>query len=459
MSFYNFSGDYIRSDQVSIDSPYAPITLVTDRFNQTINKANDVLELLIGTDGSGGLLGEMDDSLGTSPSSIITAPEVETSLVLSESGLSVPTFNKSELQTAPDETYTVPTLVSIPSVDVDFTDISLPEDISVAMDWAEAALPAEIYTALKTQILADLVDGSTGITGTVEEAIYTRARNRQQAANLSEYNKIIGVIGNMQHSLPSGVDAALLADFGMAKVRQEVETEAAIIENQAKLAQDNRKSAIQGAIALDQLIRQTRDGESTRALEGSKALQTLVVQEYGEKIRAFQALWEGKKAEVQAKAESVSAAVATNTGLIDVFKAQYDALKTRIDSVTSYNKSLTDVFGAEVQGFVGAERAIADKNDASIKLLEQQITDADMDLRAQIASATALIQSYSAEASVKERISEARSQICSQVAASLLSAVHAGASIGYSGSEGASKSYSVAVHGSESHNVEHDPEA
>jgi hypothetical protein len=782
MRTYSFQGDYINSDPVSIDSPYAPIHLVTDRFNQTINKATDVLELLIGTDGSGGLLGEMDDALGSSPSSTITAEDIDTSLTLAESGLSVPTFNKGELQSAPDETYTAPTLVSVPTVDVDFTGIDLPDDISVAMNWAEASLPSEVYNALKAQVIdalqhppsygtittssasvetgaasispvattSDLVSTSTttpdlsqtfdasvdtsidtsaeietsgeqvttastpAVTtgnltpvststaapgtvtsapgsidtsavapvdtataqGDIESAIYTRSRNRQQAANLSEYNGMVGAIANLQHALPSGVSASILADFGIGLARQSAEIEAMIVETSTKislenrrmnqddiriahdirrinqddirigqadrqadqedhklfleahrvnqtnrqldqedhkltretrqldqedvkLAQENRRlgledvkltqenrrlaqrdvelsneasrvfldirradqddirigqggrqinqedyklwleairisqeerkldqrdleigyegrrlsqrdvelsqgearvavearradqddirigqairqmdqedrrltidadkivfekrmAAIQGAIGLEQLIRQTRDGESNRAMESAKALQTLIVQEYAEKIRAFQAVWEGKKAEVQAKSESVRAAVATNTGLIDVFKAQYDALKTRIEAATSYNKSLTDVFSAEVQGFVGAERAVADRNDSAIKLLEQQISDADMDLRAQIAEAGALIQAYTSEASIKERIAESRSQIAAQVAASLLSAVHAGASIGYSGSEGATKSYSVAVHGSESHSAEHDPAA
>lgn len=457
MTTYSLNGETLNAS-VDIEEPYAARVLIETRFSETLTQAQEVLDLLIGEDADGGLIGEMEAALGSAPSPVITPETVDTSLTLVESGLSVPTFNHSSLQTAPSETYTEPTLVTVPTVDVDFTGIALPDDISVGMSWAEATLPDEVYTALRTQILADLVDGSTGITDTVEDAIYTRARNRQQAENLVLYNRANNTIYNLHHALPTGAGAALLVDFGIAQVRQEAETEAAIIEGQAKLAQENRRAAIQGALNLEQLIRQSRDGESTRALESAKALAQLIVQEYSEKIKAFQAVWDGKKAEVEAKVANVQAAIQTNTGLIDIFKALYDSLKTRVEAVSTYNKSLTDVFVAEVEGFSGAEKAIADRNNSSLKLLEQKIADADMDLRGQIAEANALVQAYTAETSIKERISSDRAQIAAQVAASLLSAVSASASLGYTGHESASKSFSVSVDGNESHHYQHEDE-
>lgn len=411
MAEYSFNGDAI-SGSVTVDSPYAPITLVTDRFNQTLEQAQEVLELLIGTEGSGGLIGAMESSLVAAPTPTVTAQDVDTTVNLDESGLTLPTFTG--------------TLVAVPTVDVDFTGIDLPEDITLALTWAEATLPAEVFTALKTQILADLVDGSTGITAEVEAAIYTRARNRQQADRLAAYNRINDAAGQMQHAMPSGVLVSALADFEIGANRQDAEIEAAIIEGQAKLAQENRRAAITGALQLEQLLRQTRTDESGRALESAKTLAQLILQEYSEKIKAFQAVWDGKKAEVEAKAANVKAAVDTNTGLIDVYKAEVDA------------------FGA-------AEKAIADRNESRIKVLEQEIANADLDLRAQIAEANALVQAYGSEMSIKERVSSDRAQIAMQTAASLLSAVNASASLGYSGNESANKGYQISIQGSESH--------
>lgn len=411
MTTYSFNGDAI-SATVDIDSPNSPYALVAERFNATLTQAQEVLELLIGTEGDGGLIGEMSSALGPRPESTITAQDVDTTTGLDETGLSLPTFTG--------------TLVAVPTVDVDFTGINLPDEVDVVLTWAEATLPAEVFTALSEQILADLVDGSTGITDVVEAAIYTRARNRQQVDRLAAYNRISSTAVQLQHAFPTGILASALADFEVAANRQDADIEASIIEGQAKLAQENRKSAITGALQLDQLIRGTRDGESTRALEGAKVFAELTLQEYSEKIKAFEAVWDGKKAEVEAKAANVKAAVDTNTGLIEVYTA-------------------------EVNAFGAAEKAVADRNEARIKILEQEIANADLNLRAQIAEANALIGAYTAETSIKERISADRAQVASQVASALLSAVNASASLGYSGNESSNKSFSIGVSGNESH--------
>lgn len=453
MTILSLNGSALDAS-VDIDSPYAPVSLVTTRFTETLTQAQQVLALLIGSEGDGGLIGEMEAALSPPPATTITPPDVDTAITLDTSGAVVPVFDHSTLVEAPNETYATPTLVAVPTVDVDFSGITLPADITLSMTWAEATLPAEVFAALKTQILADLVDGSTGITEEVETAIYTRARNRQQADRLAAYNRIATTAAQLQHALPTGVLVALQTDFEIGANRQDADIEYGIIEQQAKLAQDNRKSAMQQAVALEQLIRQTRNDESGRALEGAKTLATLTLQEYAEKIKAFQASWEGKKAEVQARVEAVRAAVETNTGLIDVFKALYDSLKTRVEAAASYNKSLTDVFVAETQGFGEAEKAISDRNSSKIKLLEQQIADADLTLRGAIAEANNLVAAYQTESSIKERVSSDRAQVAAHVAAALLSAVSASASLGYTGSEHSSKSFGITVSGQENHSYQ-----
>lgn len=418
MPTYSFNGDSI-SGSVAVGEPYAPITLVTTRFNETLAQAQEVYELLIGVDGAGGLLGAMESALSPAPTVTVTPPDVDTSIALETSGLTLPTF---------DDT----TLVDVPTVEVDFSGITMPADVALSMTWAEATLPADVFTAVKAAVIADMADGSTGITQAVEEAIYTRARNRQQAENLAQYNRVSNTISGLQHALPYGVSTALLADFGVAQLRQEADLEAAIIEQQAKLAQDNRKAAIQFAVSLEQLLRNTRDGESARALDSAKSLATLVVQKYTADIDAFKAKWDGKKSEVQAKAENVRAAVDTNKGLVDVFIA-------------------------EVQGFGEAEKAVGTRNEARVRTLEALISDADMRVRAQIGQANATVSAYQSESSIKERIASERAQIVNHCLIGMLSAVNASASLGYTGSETTSAGYHLQVGGNESHSYEHNP--
>ena len=453
MTQLSFIGDAI-SGSVDIDSPYAPVSLVTDRFNQTLAQAQEVLDLLIGTEGDGGLIGEMDDALIPAPAVDITVPDVDTSLILENSGQAIPVFDSNALVSIPNETYDVPIMEALPAIDTTSPVVTEPDDLTVSMAWAEAALPTEVFLALRTQILADLVDGSTGITAEVEAAIYTRARNRQQADRLAAYNRINNGALQLQHDLPAGVLTSALADFEIGANRQDAEIEAAIIEGQAKLAQENRKSAMQQAGALEQLIRQTRTDESGRALESAKTLAQLTIQDFSERIRKYTAIWEGHRIKVQAQADALKGVIESNKGLVDIYKAQYDALESRINGATAFNKGLTDVYGAEVQAFSEVERAVASRNESAIKLIEQQIAEADLSVRAQTAEAQSLISGYTSEQSIRERVSSDRAQVASHVAAALLSAVSASASLGYSGNESSNKGYSIQIQGSENHSYQ-----
>jgi len=453
MSIHSFDGDAI-SGSVDVDSPYAPVTLVTDRFNQTLAQAQEVLDLLIGAEGDGGLIGEMDDALLPAPVVTITPVAVDTSLVLENSGQSVPVFDSNALVSIPNETYDVPIMEALPTIDTGVPAITSPDDLTLSMAWAEATLPADVFIALRTQILADLVDGSTGITAEVEAAIYTRARNRQQADRLAGYNRINDTAAQLQHELPDGVLVSALADFEIGANRQDAEIEAAIIEGQAKLAQENRKSAMQQAGALEQLIRQTRTDESGRALESAKSFAQLAIQDYSARVQKFTAEWEGHRIKIQAQGEALRGVIESNKGKVDIYTAQYDALKSRIDGATSFNKGLTDVFEAEVQGFSEVERAVASRNESAIKLIEANISAADLDLRAQLGEAQAVISGYTSEQSIQERVSSDRVTAASHVAAALLSAVSASANLGYSGQESSSKGYHIQIQGSENHSYQ-----
>ncbi len=425
MATYTVTGDYITSPGVEIDDPQGTYTLVSGRLAELSSQGNTVLDLLIGEDGDGGLLGEMETAIGTAPTVAIEAINVDTSVALESSGLTLPTFDSE-------------TLVDVPTdaLDgIDFTGVISPSDATVALSWAEATLPSDIFTALQTLLVDDLGSGTViGLITDVETALYTRARNRQQADRLAAYNRINNTASQMQHALPSGVLVAALADFEIGANRQDAEIENGIIELQANKAIEWRKFVIQGLTSLDQLLRQTRDSESNRALDASKSLLQGVLQDFSERVKRFSTYWEGKKTEVQAAAERIKAAIDTNKGLIEVY-------------------------GEQVKAYSSGEEAIANKNASVIKALEQAIANAKNDLEAQIANANALVSTYTSVNSLKERIASDRAQIASHCAIGLLSAANVSASVGYSGTEHSSKSISLQAGLSESHSVPHDPNA
>ena len=455
MTTYTANGNYIEGS-VSINDPYTSVATIHDSLAETRAKAEEVLVLLIGDEGSGGLLGDMMAGLAAAPGVSITPSTIDTSVVLESSGLSVPTFNEAALQAFPDETYTVPTMATLPTIDTDFGAVAEPEDLALTFSWAESVLPTELFEALKAKILADMA-GGTGLSPAVEEAIYERARTRQQVDRLAEYDRINNAAADMQFAYPSGVLISALAGFSAGANRMDADIENTIIISQGELAQKNVQSATTQAMSLEGLLRATRSEESQRALDKVKSFAELAIQDFSARVQKFIGVWEGRKVKVQAQSESLRGVLDSNKGLIDIFSKQYDALKTRVDAVSAYNKGLVDVFTGRSQGFGEAERAVSSRNDSKVKLLAEQIKNADLDLRGQIAEAEALVQSYTAEQSIRERIVGGVSNIAAQVSASLLSAVHTSLGANYSASESASKGYTVHVGVSESHEVPHDP--
>ena len=582
--FNQINGNYI-SGEITVGAPYAAITPILESLDATRTKAEEVLVLLIGEDGGGGLLGQMMAGLEDAPSVAINPNTVDTDVNFEASGLPVPTFDEttlrvfpedtypvptfnesslkdfsddtypvptfnesslkefseaqypvptfdeSSLQSFPDDTYSAPTMASLPTVDAYLEAVEEPESPILTLTWAEAVLPSELFTAFKTKILADL-SGGTGLSPEVEAAIYTRAKTRQQVDRLAEYDRINNAAGDMQFAYPSGVLLSALAGFGVGANRMDADIENTIIVAQGELAQKNVLNAMEQAKALEGLLRQTRSEESQRALETMKSVAELAIQNFSAQVQKFIGIWEGRKVKVQAQVESLRGVIESNRALIDIFSKQYDVFRTRIDAVashnkgvvdvftgrmqaygeaeravsshnktlvdvftgrmqaygeaeravsshnktmvdvfagrtqafgeseraiSSFNKGLIDVFAGRTQAYGEVERAISTRNDSNLKLLAEKMRNADLDLRAQIAESEALIQAYTAEQSIRERIVGGVSNIAAQVSASLLSAVHTSLGASYNATESADKSYRVSVGISESHEVPHDP--
>lgn len=449
-------GDYI-SASVPLADPRTPEVLIETKFTDAMEKAEEMLELLVGADGQSGYLGNMNSVLESAPTPTITAPTVDTSYTLETSGQSLPVFDGSDLEEYPTDTYAAPSLTALPTIDVDFSDVEEPTDISPTMTWSEESDDLSVYTPLLARVLSFIEEGATGIDPDVEQALYERARTRQYADRVAEYNRINNVASEMQFMLPSGVLASGLADYSIGANRQDADIENQIIITQAELEQKNNQAMTQLAIGLEDLVRRTKGEKSNRALEFSKQQITAMIQDFAERVRKYTAILEGRKTKVMAQAEVLKGVIESNRGLIDIFREQYAALKTRVDAVTAKNKGIVDVYLGEVQGFGEAEKAVASRNDSAVKLIESKVAAAELELRAATEEARNLIAGYTAEGQLKSSFSTDMAKIAAQCFAALTSSVNASASLGYSGSDSRNSSFSVSASGNESHSVEHDP--
>jgi hypothetical protein len=458
------TGTYVVAPVISspwpIDTPLSAGTfdIITERFDATLAKADDMYTLLVGPDGHSGYLGDMETAISSAPAVSILAPYVDTSFSLVTSGASVPVFDAGTLKSYPTASYTAPTMTDLPAIDTgDLTGIPLPDTVSADFAWSAGSIPTSLFDAIMARMLTDLTSGATGLNPAVEAAIFDRARVKQQVSRDAAYAKLNADISSRGFSLPPGALVSALVDFSAEGIRQDADINNNIIATQGELAQKNSQFMMQQAVTLEKLIRDSVSETDKAALDFAKSRSDALVRNYAEQVRSYIAVWEGKKARIQAQAEALKGVIEGNRGLIDIFKAQWDSYKTNVEAIASANKGVTDAFLGQVQGFAENERAITSKNVSGTEIIKSRVMAAELELKAAIAQAEHLVAGYTAEMSLKEKVSADMTHVTSQVCASMLSAVSASASLGYSGSSSESKSVSNSASISESHSYEHDP--
>lgn len=450
------SGTYVDIASGALPTPDAPWHTLHTRFDTVTAQANDMLTLLVGEDGQSGYLGEMNAVIQSAPAVSIPAPGVDTGAVLQVSGLEIPVFNNASLGSFPEESYPVPSLLTLPTIDTDaLGGIAPPTPIDATFTWAEEDPVTSLYDALLARMLSDLQTGATGLDPVAEQAIYDRAKSRQQTDREKEYTTLNATLAGRQFMLPSGALVSALTDFSIAANRQDADIENQIIITQAELAQKNSQFCLQQSIVLEQLLRQAAGERSARDLEYKRIRVDALVRDYSERMRGYVSELEGQKIYIEAQAEALRGAIATNTARVDLYEQQYKALAVRINGVSSRNESLVRTFVGEVQAYSEAERAVATRNESTVKLIEAKVAAAELDLKAAIASAEHAISGYATETSLKEKISSDMAHIAAQSVASFAGAVNAGVSIGYNAGESKTETWSHGESLHETHGYEH----
>lgn len=453
-------GEYVDVESSTLlPTPDAPWNTVVSRFDSTLALANQMQELLVGADGSSGYLGDLNALVASAPSTSVSSPVIDTALVLSAGGVA-PIFDHETLGDFPDVEYADPSLLTLPTIDLaSIIPADQPNEVSATLVWSEASLPTDVYVDLLARIQADLQSGATGLTEAVENAIYTRAQQRQQVANLKAYNALNLDIVSRGFQMPSGALLSGLTEINSEVLRQETEINNQIVITNADLAQKNSQFIIQQAVALETLIRGTKDARDKNTLDKAKSDVSFVLQNYAEKVRAYIAAAEASKAYVEVQVENLKAVVESNKANVELYKEKYAALATRIAGVSERNKALATVYSAEVNGFGEVARADASRDSTLIEHLKTKIMAADQVLRAEIANAQNLIAGYTSESALREKIGSDMANIAAQTIASALNSVNASASIGYNGSESKGETWSHHESLSENHSYEHDPGA
>lgn len=266
--------------------------------------------------------------------------------------------------------------------------------------------------------LQTYLDGGTALAPEVEEAIFNRARARNDVEAKKVQDAAFADIAARGFTLPSGALASTLARARQEAANNANKTSNEIAVAQAELEQKNLQFALSTSAALRTTVLQLTNSWlqgmlaiNGQALDTAKAIMSAVIEAYNTTVKVYMTRVEGWKTEVamfdskikfelskveiyKAEIAALQAEYTVDQMKVDLYKAEVSRLmslaelyKGRIQAVmgqVSLEKSKIDIFQAQVQAYSAQTQA---------KQAEWQ------GFSAQIGGQTASAQAYSARVS------------------------------------------------------------
>jgi len=250
-----------------------------------------------------------------------------------------PVIRDSEIPPEPD--YVVPEppvlkdvkypdelLITIPEFDselgdIDLDGIPLPDDFS----WEESPYNSEIWNTFLTTVRDNIIEGGTGLSPEVEQAIYDRALRRQDTANDQAFQEAEKYFASRGFPLPPGAMASRINEITTEILKVKTDVNEQVLVSQAELAQKNTHFMLEMGWKAETILRDFHNARENRLLEASRTVVQMSVEVMKAHLGQRSLLIEVFRSEVVAYSEEVRAILAR----VDVYKAEIEALRVTAD--------------------------------------------------------------------------------------------------------------------------------
>lgn len=272
-----------------------------------------------------------------------------------------------------------PTLGDIPSPSVNFDYIEIPY-VSTLLD------------ALKAKLLNDILNGGTGLSLVVENEIYARESERDIRTLSDTIDRIATRWSESGFSMPDGILTAMTS-------WADIEYQNKYSDKSRKITEDSFKTAV----------------ENTRfSIEQSRGLEDILMR--------FSA--ESNKNKILAATAILNAGIAIFDALIKEKLANVDLYKAEAQAYEATAKAIGAIAEVDVALYNAQTGYNTARSNVAVKEIEMQIKQLEIQIQ------------------VTSDIARGVADVASRLAAGAMSAVNAGASVGYSGSDSNSVSNS-----------------
>lgn len=237
--------------------------------------------------------------------------------------------------------------ITLPAFTVGLTALS-PSEITSNLAWSETMYSSQSLSDLQNRIMAQVMNGGTMLAPVIEQALWDRARSREEATANQLRREVAESFAGRGFSIPPGAMAAKEMIIEQDITHKQVGLSREIAIKQAEMSVGNIKFAFQQAMVIEQELMKYTGFMQQRAMEMAKAIQDAVInvykanldrfqaeiQAYNSRIKGYETELETEKFlldEYKAGLQGSQTANEVNKTSVEVYTSQLQALKTKVD--------------------------------------------------------------------------------------------------------------------------------
>lgn len=356
-------------------------------------------------------------------------PVIDGEIELAEApAITMPEMEALETLTIPE--FEFPQLPDFDAQPPDPSRITVP---SVFINWSEPRYESELLDELQGRV-REMMAGGTGLPAPVEDALFSRARERDNAETGRAVQEAVDTWAARGFSMPPGMLAKqvnVIREQGRLKA---AELNREVMVQAAQWEIENIRFAVQQGLALEQITANIFENAAKRLFEVARFQAEAQINVFNAQIGLFNAQnsafgtlaqvyrtrLDGALAKLQAYKAAIDAQVATgqiNQQRVEVFKARLAGVQASVEVFTAMMrgaqvradvvKSRFDAYRADVQAYaeqIGAEKAKLDAYESQVK---GEATKASM-LDSQARAYAATIQGLANRADIRAKGAQLR---------------------------------------------------
>lgn len=261
--------------------------------------------------------------------------------------------------------------------------------------FAEQQYQSVLLDELKAKLLNDLQNGGYGIEPSDEQALFERARAREEYAGLEESEKALRTFAQRGFPLEPGEAALALSRAAQSVHNKLAAASREIMLERSRLYVENRQFTIREARELETVLINYHNSLMERSLNAAKAVLDAGIAIFNTTVARYNALMEGYRVEAQVFESKIRAAAQQ----IEIYKSQIEAANLTYEG----QRVATEVYRAQLAGLqsvvdlykarVDAVRVVADVQRLKIEGFRGRV-DA---YTAQVQANQAQFQAYEAK--------------------------------------------------------------